>query len=85
MNDVVSSRDVDLHIYYNRVMHEGTQEAYNDLKNELDHRQYVDKLFTQEYFMDVANAPETPQNFDCLTMMFKGVEDMCGEWSAYSL
>ena len=85
MSDTVSSRDVDLHYYYNRVMREGTQEAYNDLKIELDHRQYVDKLFTQEYFMDVTNAPEIPQNFDCLRMMVKGVEDMCGEWSAYSL
>ena len=84
-NDMVSSRDVDLHFHYNRVMREGTQEAYNDLQNELDHRQYVDELFTQEHFMDVANAPEIPQNFDCLRMMVKGVEDMCGEWSAYSL
>lgn len=33
----------------------------------------------------MANAPETPQNFDCLRMMVGGVEEMCGDWSAYSL
>ncbi len=83
--DMVSSRDVDLHYHYNRVLREGTQEAYAELQNELEHRQYVDELFAQEHFTGVANAPEIPQNFDCLRMMVKGVEDMCGEWSAYSL
>ena len=29
--EMVSSRDVDLHFHYNRVINEGTLEAYNDL------------------------------------------------------
>lgn len=83
--DMVSSRDVDLHYHYNRVMREGTQEAYADLQSELEHRQSIDALFSQDHFTNMANAPEIPQNFDCLRMMVRGVEDMCGEWTAYSL
>jgi len=31
------------------------------------------------------DAPETPKDFDCLRMMVRGVQDMCGEWSGYSM
>ena len=84
--DHVSSRDHDLHFYYNRVMSHGTEEDYTNLQNEIDHRQFIDNMFATIFpAEEYANAPENPQNFDCLRMMVGGVEEMCGNWSAYSL
>ena len=83
--ELVDSRDHDLHYLYNRVVSQGTVEAIEEMENELAHRKFVDFLFEQPHFDDAANAPENPQNFDCLRMMVGGVEEMCGDWSAYSL
>ena len=83
-SEVVDSRDHDLHFLYQRVVSEGTPEAYAELEAELQHRQFVDGLFAT-HFEDVANAPEIPQDFDCLRVMVGGVEDLCGPFSAYSL
>ena len=80
----VDSRDHDLHVLYEQVIAEGTQEAYAALEAELSHRQFMDSLFST-HFEEAANAPETPQDFDCLRVMVGGVEDLCGPWSAYSL
>ena len=82
--ETVDSRDHDLHQCYQRVVNEGTEEAYAELEAELEHRQFIDGLFAT-HFEDVANAPEIPQDFDCLRVMVGGVEDLCGPWSAYSL
>jgi len=81
----VSSRDHDLHFYYNRVMSHGTQEDYDNLAKEIEHRQFIDSFVADVLPEENANAPETPQNFDCLRMMVGGVEEMCGDWTAYSL
>jgi len=81
--DLVDSRDHDLHFLYNQVMKLGSSESMEALEKELQHREFVDSLFLQ--FETDANAPETPQDFDCLRMMVSGVEEMCGKWSAYSL
>ena len=83
--DHVSSRDHDLHFYYNRVMSHGTEEDYQNLQNEIDHRQFIDAFVAEVFPEENVNAPEIPQNFDCLRMMVGGVEEMCGDWSAYSL
>jgi hypothetical protein len=83
-SEMVDSRDHDLHMLYQRVISEGTPESYEALQKELDHRQFVDSLFAT-HFEDVANAPEIPQDFDCLRVMVGGVEDLCGPFSAYSL
>jgi len=84
IGETVDSRDHDLHQKYQRVVSEGTPEAYAELQDELEHRQFFDGLFAT-HFEDVANAPEIPQNFDCLRIMVGGVEDLCGPWSAYTL
>jgi len=82
--EIVDSRDHDLHYNYQRVLSEGTEEAYAALQKEIEHRMFTDKLFNTT-FETVVNAPETPQNFDCLRVMVEGVEDLCGPFSAYSL
>jgi len=79
----VDSRDNMLHYLYQKVMRDGSVESMNALEKELQHREFIDTLFQE--FPDNANAPEQPQDFDCLRMMVGGVEEMCGEWSAYSL
>ena len=81
--DLVDSRDHDLHFLYNQVMKTGSSEDMHKLEKELQHREFVDSLFLQ--FETPANVPDTPQDFDCLRMMVGGVEEMCGKWSAYSL
>ena len=81
----VDSRDHDLHFLTQQVTEVGSTESYAALQKELEHRQFVDSLFGSQHFGEMANAPETPQNFDCLRMMVGGVEEMCGDWSAYSL
>jgi len=48
------------------------------------HRQFTDQLFNTA-FEPAVNAPETPQDFDCLRVMVEGVEDLCGPFSAYSM
>lgn len=42
---VVNSRDAKLHYLFNRVAKNGGEQAHQDLKDEIDHRMYVDKLF----------------------------------------
>lgn len=81
---LVDSRDNELHVLYNRVMSEGSIESMHALEKELAHHEFVDQLFAT-HFNITANAPEVPQNFDCLRMMVGGVEEMCGPWSGYSL
>ena len=81
--ELVDSRDHDLHFLYNRVMN-GDKTAVAEMQQELEHREFVDSLFTT-HFEDATNAPDTPTNFDCLRMMVGGVEELCGPWSAYSL
>ena len=82
--ETVDSRDHDLHQKYQKVVNEGSEEAYAELQAELEHRQFFDGLFAT-HFEEVANAPEIPQNFDCLRAMVGGVEELCGPWSAYTL
>ena len=65
-------------------MSEGTDEAYTELQKEIEHRQFVDALF-EEHFSDVATSNENVQNYDCLRMMVGEVEELCGDWSEYSL
>jgi len=81
--NIVDSRDHDLHFLYNEVMASGSTESMEALEKEIQHRKFIDSLFGQ--FEDIPNALDTPQDFDCLRMMVGGVEDMCGDWSAYSL
>ena len=61
----VDSRDHDLHYAYQRVIGEGTHEAYLAMELEIAHRQFSDKLFAM-HFGDLAEATEQPQDYDCL-------------------
>lgn len=55
----VSSRDHDLHYLYNLVM-SGEKSAVSLMQAELDHRQFVDKLFDSFFDNEVSNGYETP-------------------------
>ena len=80
----VDSRDHDLHFLMQVAVDQPTEENIEAVQKELAHRNAMDKLFNHEH-LAVANAPEIPQNFDCLRLMVNEVEEMCGPWSAYSL
>ena len=49
----VDSRDHDLHMHYNRVIREGTEEAHKDLEKEINHRQFMDKIFKKHFDDDM--------------------------------
>ena len=83
--ETVDSRDHKLHALTAWAAKEGSEEAYYELQKEIDHRQFIDALFKQVIDEDIPNANDTPQNFDCLRLMVGGVEEMCGDWSDYSL
>lgn len=80
----VDSRENKLHYLSQRVMSEGTPEAYAELQAEIEHRQFVDALF-EEHFGEVSNASDFIEDYDCLRMMVGEVEELCGSWSDYSL
>jgi hypothetical protein len=42
---VVNSRDAKLHYLFNRVANGAGEKAHQELKDEIDHRMFVDKLF----------------------------------------
>jgi len=81
---MVDSREHDLHFLMNQAVMNPSLENTAAVQKELNHRDFIDGLFA-ENFEVVANAPETPQNFDCLRMFVGEVEELCGPWSAYSL
>ena len=83
-SQMVDSRDNNLHFHYNRVLNENSEEAYAALQAEIEHRQFVDKVF-ETHFPAMANAPESPQDFDCLRILVGEYEELCGTWSDYSL
>jgi hypothetical protein len=80
----VDSRDHELHYLMHQAVLNPSLENTSAVQKELNHRDFVDGLFA-ENFTIVANAPEIPQNLDCLRMFVGEVEEMCGPWSAYSL
>ena len=68
-NDMVDSRDHDLHYLYNRVMMTGSSESMQDLQKELEHREFVDSLFNQFEVNANANTSETRKDLECLRLM----------------
>ena len=82
---MVDSRDHDLYSAYQRVIREGTPEANEALEKEIAHRKFADELFGTLFADIPADAPENPQDFDCLRRMVRSVEESCGQFSAYSL
>ncbi len=46
---VVNSRDVKLNYLYNRVLKFGGEQAHLELRDELNHRIFADKLFMQVF------------------------------------
>ena len=70
--EFVDSRDHDLHYLYNEVMETGAKEDMEALKKELDHRMFVDGLFSH-LELDASEA-EFVSDYDCLRMMVSQVE-----------
>ena len=84
--EMVDSRDHDLHMHYNRVIREGTEEAHEALAKEIEHRQFFDMLFDTHFDADeMANAPEMPADWECYRNGVRAFEKSCGRFSAYSM
>ena len=69
---VVSSRDAKLHYLFGRVKREGGEQAHTDLKTEVDHRMFVDKLFAEAFpkhfgpDADLVELTVQPSDYPCL-------------------
>ena len=72
--EMVDSRDGGLHFAYQRLIEEGTPEAYQEFERELEHRQFTDMLFST-HFEDDANAPEIPQDWECYRNFIESFEE----------
>lgn len=84
--EMVDSRDHDLHMHYNRVIRDGTEEAHKDLEKEIAHRQFMDKIFNTHFADDeMANAPELPQDWECYRKSVRSFEKSCGRFTSYSM
>ena len=84
--EMVDNHNHDLHYYYNRVIHEGTEEAHKDLEKEIAHRQLMDKIFETHFSDDeMAKAPELPQDWDCYKKSIRSFEKSCGRFTSYSM
>lgn len=81
---LVDSRENKLYYLTQQVMEYGTAEDYEELKAELDHRQFADNLF-DTLFNDITPRSGDIQDYDCLRELVGSVEELCGEWSEYSL
>ena len=55
--EMVDSRDHDLHMAYQKVLREGTEEAHQMLEKEVEHRQFFDKLFSKHFDEHIQDAP----------------------------
>jgi hypothetical protein len=79
-NNLVNSRDAKLHYLFNRVNKHGGEQAHSELKAELDHRMFVDKLFADafpKHFGPEAEEFELtvqPTDYPCLRFLMEGVE-----------
>jgi len=87
----VNSRDAKLHYLFNRVANGGGETAHQELKDEIDHRMFVDKLFANafpKHFGEGADKVELtvqPTDFECLRFLMESTENNCGKFSDYSL
>ena len=87
----VNSRDAELNYLYNRVMKFGGEQAHLELRDEINHRLFVDKLFKDAFpthfgpDADLAELTVQPRNFNCLRYLMDSTENNCGKFSDYSL
>lgn len=91
-NSVVNSRDAKLHYLFNRVTKNGGEQAHQDLKDELEHRMYIDKLFAEAfpkhfgpYAAEDFKLTVQPSDYNCLRYLMSSVENSCGRFTDYSL
>jgi len=88
---LVNSRDAKLHYLFNRVNNFGGEKAHSDLKAELEHRMFVDKLFADAFPKHFGSEKKDfeltvqPTDYPCLRFLMEGVEQNCGKFSDYSL
>lgn len=87
--NAVDSRDNTLHMLYNRVMNDPSEENHKALQAEIDHRIKIDKLFNDVlgHHMEAFNASATPlpTEWECYKYLIEKFEDHCGKASDYTL
>ena len=80
----VDSRDIKFNDLYQMVLHDPSAENYAALEAEIAHRQFADDLFNT-HFPASGDFDGHPKDFDCLRQMLGQIEEMCGDFSSYSL
>ena len=83
---MVDSRDHDLHMAFQAVIQNGTEESHKQLEKEIAHRQFFDNLFNTHFAeAEMANAPHLPENWECYRESVNTFEKHCGRFSSYSM
>ena len=83
---IVDSRDVKMHYLSKRVERNGGKQAHQELKEEIEHRMYVDGLFAKTFPQHQTNELVTDiTDYDCLRFLIDSTEESCGRFSDYSL
>ena len=83
---LVDSRDVKLHYLSKRVERNGGPQAHKELMEEIEHRMFVDELFSSSFPEHKSNELIVePMNWDCLKFMIESTEESCGMFTDYSL
>jgi len=83
---IVDSRDVKLHYLSKRAERNGGPKAHQELKDEIDHRMYVDSLFAKTFPDHQNNELVTDiTDYDCLRFLIDSTEQSCGRFTDYSL
>lgn len=85
----VDSRDIQLHMLYNRVMMNPTSENHQALADEIAHRMKIDNIFESLFPAHMAAVKGgdkiLPTDFDCYRRLMSAFEDKCEKLDDYSL
>lgn len=75
-----------MHYLSKRAERNGGPEAHQELKEEIEHRMFVDELFSKTFPSHQSNELVVEvQDYDCLRFMIDSTELSCGRFSDYSL
>ena len=82
---IVDSRDVKMHYLSKKAERNGGHEAHQALKDEIEHRMFVDNLFSTFPSSQTNELVTDISDYYCLRFMIDSTEQSCGRFSDYSL
>uniref|UniRef100_A0A7S3IIS0 Legumain prodomain domain-containing protein n=1 Tax=Strombidium inclinatum TaxID=197538 RepID=A0A7S3IIS0_9SPIT len=85
----VSSRDIDLHFWYNIAVDEPTEENLQALQDYITYRKKVDDtveaIFGTEFMSNLEGTKNLPTDFECYRTMINKFQEQCFEADGYNM